>query len=192
MSKVPMEKTATVPSRPITTFVQTDTLSFREVVQRLTGGPPSDDNNSPSPSPVNNPKRPTPSLHERRHHYTRQRLEIAKPNVLRFGPGIDDTGSLVSPSSRSSMRSPGTPATTPTSNFSKLSIAERRSRPPPPRLPIDKEEEERAIKERRFYLHPSPRSKGQEAEQPELLNLFPLTSPTSGGATPSSPLPKEQ
>ncbi|KAH0734126.1 hypothetical protein KY285_009833 [Solanum tuberosum] len=42
---------------------------------------------------------------------------------------------------------------------------------------INKVEEEKAIKERRFYLHPSPRSKHGNAEEPELLTLFPLISP---------------
>ncbi|CDY44777.1 BnaC02g01100D [Brassica napus] len=44
----------------------------------------------------------------------------------------------------------------------------------------DIDQEEKAIKERRFYLHPSPRSKPGFTE-PELLTLFPLTSPNSSG-----------
>jgi uncharacterized protein YcgL (UPF0745 family) len=42
---------------------------------------------------------------------------------------------------------------------------------------INIEEEEKAIKERRFYLHPSPRSKASGFGDPELLILFPLASP---------------
>lgn len=42
---------------------------------------------------------------------------------------------------------------------------------------INEVEEEKAIKERRFYLHHSPRSKHENAAEPELLTLFPLTSP---------------
>ncbi|XP_055821357.1 VQ motif-containing protein 31-like [Solanum dulcamara] len=42
---------------------------------------------------------------------------------------------------------------------------------------INKVEEEKAIKERRFYLHHSPRSKHGNAAEPELLTLFPLISP---------------
>ncbi|GMN54508.1 hypothetical protein TIFTF001_023640 [Ficus carica] len=41
------------------------------------------------------------------------------------------------------------------------------------------EEEERAIAEKGFYLHPSPR----DAEPPQLLTLFPLTSPRVSGST---------
>lgn len=42
-----------------------------------------------------------------------------------------------------------------------------------PRTPV--EEEERAIAEKGFYLHPSPRT--PRASEPELLALFPLCSP---------------
>nr|XP_009796412.1 PREDICTED: uncharacterized protein LOC104242994 [Nicotiana sylvestris] len=42
---------------------------------------------------------------------------------------------------------------------------------------INKVDEERTIKERRFYLHPCPRSKYGNAAELELLTLFPLTSP---------------
>ncbi|RRT41900.1 hypothetical protein B296_00057458 [Ensete ventricosum] len=37
--------------------------------------------------------------------------------------------------------------------------------------------EDRAIAERGFYLHPSPRSTPRDAEPPRLLPLFPVTSP---------------
>ncbi|KAI3786000.1 hypothetical protein L1987_45126 [Smallanthus sonchifolius] len=43
------------------------------------------------------------------------------------------------------------------------------------------EEEEKAIAEKRFYLHPSPvtESKSKPKPEPELLVLFPLNSPKS-------------
>lgn len=43
---------------------------------------------------------------------------------------------------------------------------------------LNEKEEENAIRERRFYLHPSPRS-GIRTVEPELLTLFPLTSPSA-------------
>ncbi|URE34022.1 VQ motif [Musa troglodytarum] len=54
----------------------------------------------------------------------------------------------------------------PSSGFAGLGICDE----------LNEEEEEKAIKERRFYLHPSPRSRSRNAE-PELLPLFPLASP---------------
>ncbi|KAH8493732.1 hypothetical protein Peur_061487 [Populus x canadensis] len=51
---------------------------------------------------------------------------------------------------------------------------------------MDTDAEEKAIKERGFYLHPSPGSTPRESE-PRLLPLFPVTSPrVSGSASPSS------
>ncbi|CAN0911107.1 VQ motif-containing protein 4 [Linum grandiflorum] len=50
------------------------------------------------------------------------------------------------------------------------------------------EEEEKAIKEKGFYLHCSPATTPREAEPPRLLPLFPVTSPrvSAGSATASS------
>ncbi|XP_065880018.1 VQ motif-containing protein 4 [Euphorbia lathyris] len=51
---------------------------------------------------------------------------------------------------------------------------------------MDTDAEEKAIKEKGFFLHPSPASTPREAE-PRLLPLFPVTSPrVSGSANPSS------
>ncbi|KAJ4839022.1 hypothetical protein Tsubulata_018918 [Turnera subulata] len=121
--------------KPLTTFVQTDTNSFREVVQRLTGFSDATEGTTPIiTQKFSRTKRPTSKLHERR-QYTRPKLEIVKPSC----------------------------------NFKSLMISPRVLSP-------NNEEEEKAIKERRFYLHPSPRSKPDYAE-PQLLNLFPLISP---------------
>ncbi|KAK1289348.1 hypothetical protein QJS10_CPB18g00327 [Acorus calamus] len=43
--------------------------------------------------------------------------------------------------------------------------------------PAASEEEERAIAEKGFYLHPSPLSTPRVSDPPELLPLFPLRSP---------------
>ncbi|KAJ8765335.1 hypothetical protein K2173_012032 [Erythroxylum novogranatense] len=153
-----MEKTvsqSTGTCKPLTTFVQTDTNAFREIVQRLTGPSESD---PPAPK-VSGVRRSTSKLHERR-QYLRPKLEIIKP-AINFRP-------CTSPS----------PVGTPSSVFSKLSIQEEENKEASAALELNNEEEEKAIKERRFYLHPSPRSKPGYSE-PELLTLFPLTSPTT-------------
>lgn len=47
-----------------------------------------------------------------------------------------------------------------------------------PRTPVSPcPEEERAILEKGFYLHPSPLSTPRGSDPPELLPLFPLSSP---------------
>ncbi|XP_021599542.1 VQ motif-containing protein 4 [Manihot esculenta] len=51
---------------------------------------------------------------------------------------------------------------------------------------LDADAEEKAIKDKGFYLHPSPATTPREAE-PRLLHLFPVTSPrVSGSSNPSS------
>ncbi|XP_048128047.1 VQ motif-containing protein 31 [Rhodamnia argentea] len=212
-----MEKPATpgaAVSRPATTFVQTDTNTFREIVQRLTG--PSETDASQEGSldriGITKMKRPTVSLQERRQSI-RQKLQIVKPTIhLKPGSSTDQHSSLsksignsdaiLSPLGTPTIHlKPGSstdqhsslsksisnsdailsPLGTPTSNFSKLSIIEQQNREHTP-AQFNSQEEERAIKERRFYLHPSPRSRPGFTE-PELLNLFPLTSPqTSEGS----------
>ncbi|KAH7566906.1 hypothetical protein JRO89_XS08G0251300 [Xanthoceras sorbifolium] len=142
--------------KPITTFVKTDTNTFREVVQRLTG--PSEIESAAAAA--SSTKRQTSKLHERR-QYTRPKLEIVKPPI-NFKPAS---------SPRSSK--PGTPTVvTPSTIFSNLSLLEESIF-----SEFNSQEEEKAIKERRFYLHPSPRGSRPGYTQPELLTLFPLTSP---------------
>ncbi|ONI10462.1 hypothetical protein PRUPE_4G048900 [Prunus persica] len=49
---------------------------------------------------------------------------------------------------------------------------------------LNKEAEEKAIKEKGFYLHPSPSTTPRESE-PRLLPLFPTTSPRASGSSSS-------
>ncbi|PON63287.1 VQ motif containing protein [Parasponia andersonii] len=187
-----MEKPAltkvTAGCKPLTTFVQTDTNSFREVVQRLTG--PSEPNNAAqqeiatTSNKVMPPKRQTPAttskLHERR-QYMRPKLEIVKPtfNFRSPFPSPTDLNKSVSPSKLSNndscVGSLTSPLGTPSTMFSTLSIEEKKKGES---VELNSQEEERAIQERRFYLHPSPRGRPGYTE-PELLTLFPLSSPTS-------------
>ncbi|KAJ9171031.1 hypothetical protein P3X46_019084 [Hevea brasiliensis] len=155
--------------KPLTTFVQTDTNAFREVVQRLTGPAESDPAQGTAATKVAGIKRPTSKLHERR-QYTRPKLEIVKPPV-NFKP-------LTSPTTSRNPSLLPSPVGTPSTNFSKLSIQEPENKGESAISDLNSEEEDKAIKERRFYLHPSPRSRPGYAE-PELLSLFPLTSPKS-------------
>ncbi|KAL0342128.1 UNVERIFIED_CONTAM: VQ motif-containing protein 19 [Sesamum calycinum] len=61
------------------------------------------------------------------------------------------------------------------SPVSPLEYLAARGSPRTPRSPM--EEEERAIAEKGFYLHPSPLSTPRGSDPPELLPLFPLHSP---------------
>jgi hypothetical protein len=160
--------------KPLTTFVQTDTNNFREVVQRLTG--PSEGNAAQEGATMKvvGIKRATPKLHERR-QYSRPRLEIVKP-PFQFKPStstnLHHSFSPTTSGNSSFLPSPVTPSTI----FSKLCILEVEKKEESTIPELNSQEEEKAIKERRFYLHPSPRSRPGYTE-PELLTLFPLTSP---------------
>uniref|UniRef100_A0A803QSE1 VQ domain-containing protein n=1 Tax=Cannabis sativa TaxID=3483 RepID=A0A803QSE1_CANSA len=143
-----MEKPAvtsvTAGCKPITTFVQTDTKSFREVVQRLTG--PSEPNNvaqqevaaTTTNSKATGPKRqflttptappPTSKLHERR-HYMRPKLEIVKPtfHVRSVFASSPDKNQSISPSKPGSgLGFHSSPLGTPSTIFKNLSIGEEK------------------------------------------------------------------
>ncbi|GMJ08611.1 hypothetical protein like AT5G08480 [Hibiscus trionum] len=164
----PAGQTATT-CKPLTTFVKTESNTFQEIVQRLTG--PSESDPTPAAVATKGPglKRPISKLHERRQNMMRPKLEIVKP-PLSFKPATSPGRS----GSSSLLTSPGTPS----SIFSKLTLLEDGMLEELARsaLIMEEEEEEKAIRERRFYLHPSPRSRAGKTE-PELLVLFPLTSP---------------
>jgi hypothetical protein len=162
--------------KPLTTFVQTNTNTFREVVQRLTG--PSEGNNAAkegATTKVVGVKRATARLHERR-QYSRPRLEIVKPPIqLKPGTSTNQHPCFSPTTSGNSgfLPSPVTPSTI----FSRLCILEDENKGESGILELNSQEEEKAIKERRFYLHPSPRTSRPGYTEPELLTLFPLTSP---------------
>lgn len=169
---------ATASCKPLTTFVQTDTNAFREVVQRLTGPSESDASQGAVATKFAGVKRSTSKLHERR-QYTRPKLEIVKPPVNLFfekKPPVNFKPCTSSPTTSGNPHLLPSPVGTPSKIFSKLSIQEQENNRESAICELNSEEEEKAIKERRFYLHPSPRSKPGYTE-PELLTLFPLTSP---------------
>lgn len=185
--------------KPLTTFVHTNTNAFREVVQRLTGPSETKDHQPTNKVPIATTMKKTTisKLHERR-KCMKPKLEIAKPSFQYHNKQQQQTGSCLSPTSNKSRNSssfppspvsgisatsscsnllPSTP-TTPSTMFSQLTIMEEGQKKQ--EINIQQDEEEKAIKERRFYLHPSPRSKPNGYNnEPELLILFPLASPNA-------------
>ena len=176
------------PTTPNTTFVQADPSNFRAVVQKLTGA--SDDPSAPKlpltlPSrlaaaqshhrpavggEVIGPKKPNFKLHERR-NAAAKRLELPIDTAMSMMMmSVSPTSSLV--------RSRTTTTTLVASPVSPLELFLARASPRTPH----EEEEERAIAEKGFYLHPSPRA----SQPPELLPLFPLHSPTHNNNTTNS------
>lgn len=149
-----------------TTFVQADSSSFKQVVQMLTGSTSCNTTSCKSPPLINNrgptgPKKQSFKLYERRGSIKNLKSisplvptgpaffsPRAQPDVL--SPSILDFPSLV--------LSPVTPLSPSLSS---------------PAEAVTAMEEEKAIAEKKFYLHPSPRG----AEPPRLLPLFPVTSP---------------
>ncbi|TKY66510.1 VQ motif-containing protein 4 [Spatholobus suberectus] len=169
-----------------TTFVQADTSTFKQVVQMLTGSsettkphPQQQDPVPPPPSSKNfniPPMKTTPKkqqgfkLYERRNNNLKNTLMINTlvPNFA-HSPGLSSPHKpeILSPSLLdfpSLTLSPVTPLND--DPFDKSS----------PSLGSSSSEEEKAIAEKGFYLHPSPLSTPRGFE-PQLLPLFPVTSP---------------
>ncbi|XP_057415049.1 VQ motif-containing protein 31 [Lotus japonicus] len=186
MEKPPIPNTAS-DGKPVTTFVHTNTSAFREVVQRLTG--PSEataatEGGEAPKVPIVKRTTSTSKLHERR-KYMKPKLEIVKPSfnyksgAASLSPSGSKSRSSSFPPSPGSGNSSLLPSpTTPSTMFSQLTILDDEKREESVTPEVNREEEEKAIKERRFYLHPSPRSKPGYNE-PELLILFPLAAPST-------------
>ncbi|KAL5053185.1 hypothetical protein RYX36_033867, partial [Vicia faba] len=158
--------------------------AFREVVQRLTGPAEANaakDLDQLATKVTTTTKRTPPKLHERR-KCMKPKLEIVKPSIQNYkqsgaSPSSKSRGSSFpsSPVSGSGSSSLLPSPTTPSTMFSRLTILESEMK----QDEMNIEEEEKAIKERRFYLHPSPRSRASGYNEPELLILFPLASPNA-------------
>ncbi|KAK7399312.1 hypothetical protein VNO78_10493 [Psophocarpus tetragonolobus] len=180
MEKPPIHVAAS-DCKPLTTFVQTNSDAFREVVQRLTGPSEASAAKEGEATKVATVKRTASKLHDRR-KYMKPKLEIVKP-AFHY-----KTGACLSPSKSRSCSFPPSPGsgnssllpspTTPSTLFSQLTLIEDEKKEEAVMAELNSEEEEKAIKERRFYLHPSPRAKPGYTE-PELLILFPLASPNA-------------
>lgn len=158
-----------------TTFVQAEPSTFRAVVQKLTGAT---ENLLAEKLPVTlparlagkpatvdmGPRRPAFKLHERR--------QSAKKLEIKLNKGGASTPLASSARQRGFMGFGGR-ETAMVSPVSTLDLFARGS-PKTPRSSL--EEEEKAIAEKGFYLHPSPLSTPRGSEL-ELLPLFPLQSP---------------
>ncbi|KAL8045828.1 hypothetical protein ABFX02_08G139400 [Erythranthe guttata] len=188
----PTPITRSEPNSPYpTTFVQADTSSFKQVVQMLTGSstensriptrPDPTRNHIPSIKPGLKRDKSGSKLYERRNSLKNFRISPLGPGLVNTRPGL-------SPGYSGSPR-PATPEILSPSilDFPSLVLS-----PVTPLIPdpfnrgataansdgnLDSEAEERAIKERGFYLHPSPRANTPKDPEPRLLPLFPLTSP---------------
>ncbi|KAL6553257.1 hypothetical protein OROGR_007099 [Orobanche gracilis] len=185
------------PNNPYpTTFVQADTSSFKQVVQMLTGSTEaarltarreSVRNLIPAVKTCPRKDKSGSKLYERRNSLKNFRISP-------LGPGlVNPTRSGLSPVYSSSPR-PGTPKILSPSilDFPSLVLS-----PVTPLVPdpfnregaasnrngkLDREAEEKAIKEKGFYLHPQPASSPRDSE-PRLLPLFPVTSPRAAGSS---------
>lgn len=161
-----------------TTFVQADPNTFKDLVQRLTGSSGHDSEKLPVTHPARQPKPPSTSppvdptgprrspfkLQDRRQ--TMRKLEIKLSLATIAGnhhsrhnhhhhPWFDSSPvpSPVTPLSSDSLFVPGSGSPSPSSFLSDV--------------------------EKGFFLQPSPLTTPRGSDPPELLNLFPLTSPTS-------------
>ena len=170
-----------------TTFVQADTSTFKQVVQMLTGSsestkPPQDpippSKNFQIPPIKQQPKKQGFKLYERRNSYKNSlMINTLMPN---FAQNHNNSG--FSPRKPPEILSPSI------LDFPSLALS--------PVTPLNDEafdkssspslgnssEEEKAIAEKGFYLHPSPMTTPRDSE-PQLLPLFPLTSPRVSEST---------
>ncbi|CAA0837144.1 VQ motif-containing protein 4 [Striga hermonthica] len=179
--------TRSEPNNPYpTTFVQADTSSFKQVVQMLTGSTDTARLAARSSIP---PARTGPRMEKSGSKLYERRNSLKNFRISPLGPGPGPTSGY-SGSPRS-----GTPEVLSPSilDFPSLVLS-----PVTPLIPdpfkreaaggasngygLDKLAEEKAIKEKGFYLHPSPASTPRDSE-PRLLPLFPVTSPRVAGST---------
>eukprot|EP00262_Sarcandra_glabra_P007406 TRINITY_DN20195_c0_g1_i1.p1 TRINITY_DN20195_c0_g1~~TRINITY_DN20195_c0_g1_i1.p1 ORF type:complete len:186 (+),score=10.20 TRINITY_DN20195_c0_g1_i1:318-875(+) len=171
--------TSIASSTPPTTFVQADTNTFRELVQKLTGA--ADDDNSeklPITLParfagrsnsgdIGGPRRSAFKLQERRNNMRKLEIKLGLTSLRSFGG--------FSPRQAAAGVSPIQSPVTPLGSDRLFSGQYSGSGSDSPSPVVS--EEEKAIAEKGFYLHPSPLSTPRGSDPPELLTLFPLRSP---------------
>lgn len=179
-TQTPKLITRSEPNSPYpTTFVQANTSSFKQVVQMLTG---SSETAKQASKPINPTHKIPPiksiptkhhqqqsgfKLYERRNSFKKLNninpllpdLSPRKPEIL--SPSILNFPALV--------LSPVTPLIPDPFDRSDSSSAE-----------------DKAIKEKGFFLHPSPASTTPRDSEPRLLPLFPTTSPRASGPSSSA------
>ncbi|KAG1330254.1 VQ motif-containing protein 4 [Cocos nucifera] len=178
-----------------TTFVQADTSSFKQVVQMLTGSAETAAAAAASKGPIAppakppGPKKPSFKLYERRNSL--KNLKIPSPLIPTFFASNSNPNSPVGASAFSPRKQPEILSPSmldlPSLVLSPVTplIPDPFNRSPHPGSEAAKLAEDRAIAEKGFYLHPSPRNTPRDADPPRLLPLFPVTSPgVSSSASP--------
>lgn len=173
-----------VATPPPTIFVQAEPHTFRDLVQKHTGAPAGD---APDKLPVTAPPSARSAVGPRRPAF---KLQDRRPSVRKLEIKLGLTSlhhhhhhqQATQPSPRSPQ-----PPSTPAQQYLLFAAAggPKTSFPSPVTplgssplfSPAGASEEERAIAEKGFYLHPSPRGTPRGSDPPELLPLFPLTSP---------------
>ncbi|XP_057457110.1 VQ motif-containing protein 4-like [Lotus japonicus] len=172
-----------------TTFVQADTTTFKHVVQMLTGSstetatkpPPPPQDPFPPPSSTRNfniPPIKTAPIKKQGFKLYERRNSLKNNLILNtMMPNFSSSSAAFSPRQAAELLSPSL------LDFPSLTLS--------PVTPLNDDalgnssssEEDKAIAEKGFYLHPSPVSTPRDSE-PQLLPLFPLSSPrVSGSAT---------
>ncbi|KAE8677069.1 VQ motif-containing protein 33 [Hibiscus syriacus] len=201
LTPIPISRSETNPCP--TTFVQADTTTFKQVVQMLTGSSETAKQASPKPPtqqqpqhhhqgmpaksyfPIppmktNSPKKQNFKLYERRNSNLKNNLMMINTFLPSSGGGGGGSGAFYSPRNVEILSpslldfpklalSPVTPLNEDTFNKSSPSLR-------------NSSEEDKAIAEKGFYLHPSPMSTPRDTE-PQLLPLFPVTSPRVSGSS---------
>ncbi|CAL9778139.1 unnamed protein product [Musa acuminata subsp. burmannicoides] len=183
-----------------TTFIQADASSFKQVVQMLTGSvataakhagataaPPTKNLVSPA-AKATGPKKPTFKLHERRGSL--KNLKMISPMIPGFVKSDPSSPMGVAFFSRRQpeILSPSM-LDLPSLNLSPVTplIPDPFNRTPQPSpaaaTGATMSAEDRAIAERGFYFHPSPKTTPRGSEPPRLLPLFPVTSPRPSSAS---------
>ena len=181
----PRPITRSEPGNPYpTTFVQADTTSFKQVVQMLTGSSETAKQASTKPNHKHNnipPKKQQGfKLYERRNSFHKN---------LNINPLLPPINSTFSPRNKQEILSPSI------LDFPSLVLS-----PVTPLIPdpfnrsaaarngssLDSLAEDKAIREKGFFLHPSPRPSTPRDSEPRLLPLFPTTSPRASGPSSSS------
>ncbi|XP_022723617.1 VQ motif-containing protein 4-like [Durio zibethinus] len=179
-----------------TTFVQADTSSFKQVVQMLTGSsetaklasstkPYTSPQSEPNPKTHIPPIKSIPKnkqnsgfrLYERRSSLKNLKInplnQVFNTNSSGFSPRKPE---ILSPSILDFPSLALSPVTPLIPDPFDRSVPGNYTNCFNNNAKLDKEAEEKAIKEKGFYLHPSPASTPRDSE-PRLLPLFPVTSP---------------
>ena len=148
----------------LTTFVQADSSSFKQVVQMLTGSSDLSPKN-PQPSARNGPKRSAFKLSDRRHNsFKNLRINPLLPSDFSLRKHQHQAQEILSPS---------------VLDFPALTLSPVTPLIPDPFNRSSHPNSEKAIAEKGFHLLPSPRNGA-----PRLLPLFPVSSSSSSSSSP--------